>query len=132
MADQGDQAGSATGDRHVLVVDDDRTLQQVIRWALEDEGLLVETAGTGSQAVERATRRRPALLVLDYGLPELDGAGVAAALRGAHDVPVPILLITADGRSAEKARRVGALDYLQKPFEVDDLVAIVRRLLGGR
>ena len=111
----------------ILVVDDDMTIRQMIRWALEDEGFRVDTTGDGQQALDHATRRRPALLVLDMMLPGLDGAAVAAGLRAAYGEPPPILLITADGRAQAKARRVGAYAHLTKPFELDELVALVRR-----
>jgi len=59
------------------------------------------------------------------------GERPTAGLRNAHGKDVPILVITADGRAAEKARRVGAFDYLHKPFEFDDLIAAVTRGLEG-
>jgi DNA-binding response OmpR family regulator len=116
----------------VLVVDDDLQIRQTIRWALEEEGFVVETASDGQQALERATSARPALVVLDMRLPLVDGAAVADGLRSSLKVPPPIVLITADDRPAEKARRVGAYAYLEKPFELDDLVATVRRGLRAR
>lgn len=115
----------------ILVVEDDSRVRRTIQWVLEDEGFAVEVAVDGRQALERATRSRPALVVLDMMLPLLDGAGVADGLRTAHALPPPILLITADGRAQEKARRVGAYAYLSKPFDLDELVATVRSGLPG-
>jgi DNA-binding response OmpR family regulator len=117
---------------HILVVDDDWQTRRLIRWALEEEGFVVETASDGQQALERATSARPALVVLDMRLPLVDGTAVADGLRSSLKVPPPIVLITADDRPAEKARRVGAYAYLEKPFELDDLVATVRRGLRAR
>ena len=111
----------------ILVVEDDPRIRETIQWALEDEGFLVETAVDGQQAVERATTSRPMLLVLDMMLPVLDGAAVADALRAAYHQPPPILLITADGRAQAKARRVGAYAHISKPFELDELLALIRR-----
>jgi two-component system response regulator MprA len=116
----------------ILIVEDDRRVRETIRWALEEEGFLVETAADGRRALERATLSRPELVVLDMMLPVLDGAAVADGLRTAYSDPPPILLLTADGRPEQKARRVGAYAHLAKPFEVDDLVAAVRRGLDGR
>jgi DNA-binding response OmpR family regulator len=121
-------AGYATG--AVLVVEDDPPMRQLIRWVLEDEGIPVETAADGQQALEHARRRRPALVVLDMNLPFVDGDGVASGLRGFPGKTPPILVITGDGRPVEKARRVGAFALLEKPFEVDDLISVVRQGLS--
>lgn len=115
----------------ILVVDDDAQIRRTVRWALEDEGLPVVTAADGRQALDRAAAQPPALVVLDMGLPRLDGDGVAGGLHALYDGRVPIVVITADGSAAEKARRVGAVSYLAKPFEIDDLIAAVRHALAG-
>jgi DNA-binding response OmpR family regulator len=99
--------------------------------ALQDEGLRVIAAANGRLALERARLQPPDLVVLDMTLPLLGGADVAAELRATLGERLPILLITADGRPAEKARRLGAYAYLSKPFDVDDLVATVQRGLGS-
>lgn len=122
--------GNVRSEGAILVVDDDPDLRYAIRWALEDEGLVVTTAADGREALDIGARDRPALVVLDMGLPIVSGDGVAAGIHEAHGSAVPILVITADGRAMEKARRVGAFDYLHKPFELDDLVAAVRRGLA--
>ena len=124
-------SGGSMVDRVVLVVEDDTDLRQTIQWTLEDEGLAVDTAGDGREALERATQRKPALVVLDMGLPILDGNGVAAGLRAAYGESVTILTMTADGRAAEKAKRVGAVGYLSKPFELDALIDAVWKALGS-
>jgi two-component system, OmpR family, response regulator len=116
----------------VLVVDDDPRVRQMISWALEEEGLGVETAEDGQQALLRAAEFRPTLVILDITLPILDGYGVAAGLRVAHGEALPILAITADGSAAEKARRVGAYAYLRKPFDVEDLLLAVQQGLNRR
>lgn len=116
----------------VLIVEDDPRLRQTIRWTLEDEGFLVAEAGTVQQALDAVDRRRPAVLLLDYGLPDRDGGALADELRARlkQHTP-PIVLLTADGRAPEKAARVGARAYLAKPFDIDDLAAAVRRILGN-
>src|SRR3954454_4385978 len=111
--------------RPILVVDDDPEIRYVVQSALEDEGWLVATASDGREALAQATARRPQLVVLDMGLPLLDGDGVAAGLRTIYGDAVPVVIITADGHAAEKARRVGARAHLAKPFELDALCAAV-------
>ena len=122
-------SGTAAQPPPILVVDDDAELRTMIQWMLEDEGWRVETAGDGRQAVEQATRSRPQLVLLDMGLPVLDGDGVAAELRKLYGESLPIVVITADGHAAAKARRVGARGHLSKPFEIDELCTMVQRAL---
>jgi DNA-binding response OmpR family regulator len=114
----------------ILVVDDDPKLREVAMWALEDEGFAVQVAGGRREAAERVKRQRPALVVLDMGLPPDEGDSVAADVRAACG-QVPILLITADGKASQKARRVGAFAYLHKPFDVERLVFLVRERLSA-
>ena len=116
----------------ILVVDDDPRMRHVIRSTLEEEGLAVETAADGPQALAQATRIRPRLVILDMGLPLLDGAGLAGELRAIYGDSLPFVVISADGHVVEKARRVGARAYLAKPFELDELAAAVRQVLGER
>jgi two-component system, OmpR family, phosphate regulon response regulator PhoB len=125
MADVMRDAPQSTGP--ILVIDDDRELRAIIQEALEDDGLLVDAAGDGLQALELAALRRPELVVLDWGLPMASGDVVASQLRAAHGHDLKILVITADGRAAEKARRARAFAYLHKPFDVNTLVSTVRR-----
>jgi two-component system response regulator MprA len=125
-----DQAAGGAAPAPILVVEDDPRIRETIQWVLEEEGYEVETAADGQQALDRVAARRPRLLVLDMMLPGLDGAGVADGLLAAYGEKPPILLITADGRAQAKAQRVGAFAYLNKPFELDDLVALVRQGVG--
>lgn len=112
---------------HVLVVDDDPRIRQVVCWALEDEGYSVAEAGDAEQAVAAATQRPPAVVVLDFGLPKGDGATVAGELRAVTGEPaLPVVIVTADGRASEKAARAGAVAYFHKPFDVDELLRAVR------
>ncbi len=114
----------------VLVVDDDPLLRQSVQWTLEDEGLTVQVAGDGREALDRAAAAAPALVVLDHGLPDRPGGEVAAALRQQCGTHLPILLVTGDGRAQQKAVQVGAFAYLHKPFDLDRLVELVRGRLG--
>ena len=120
-------AGSAL----VLVVDDDSQIRQMIQWTLEDEGLPVATAADGRQALEQVQRRKPDLMILDINMPFMDGYMVAAALRATYGDEIPIITLTAAGQVADKARAVGAVDYLSKPFDLDDLLHSVWRALGA-
>ena len=122
---------AAVGPPPVLVVDDDLHVRQVVQWALEDAGFTVVTAADGEAALVQAAICRPRVVVLDFGLPNADGVTVAAQLRSTCGSGLSIMLITADGRAAEKAARVGAYAYLHKPFEDRALVATVLRGLGG-
>jgi DNA-binding response OmpR family regulator len=115
----------------ILVVDDDPQLRQFIRDVLEAEGLEVETAADGRQALDLATSRPPALVVLDITLPNLGSSVVADRLRAALGDRLPILVITADGNAAQKAEQVRAYAHLRKPFAMDELLAAVHRGLAS-
>jgi DNA-binding response OmpR family regulator len=114
----------------VLVVDDDAEIRDVVRWLLEDEGWVVETASDGREAVEQATRARPALIVLDMGLPIMNGEEVVRRVKAVYADPPPIIVVSADGRAGERAALLGAASYLHKPFDVDELARRVRQTLA--
>jgi two-component system, OmpR family, response regulator RegX3 len=113
----------------VMVVDDEESLLEAIRYALSREGMEVVTARDGGQAVLDFERERPDVLVLDLMLPGLSGWDVCRRVRASSQVP--ILMLTA--RDAEVDRVVGlemgADDYVTKPFSLRELVARVRALL---
>jgi DNA-binding response OmpR family regulator len=116
----------------VLVVEDDEAIAQVLQRSLRLEGYDVKLAADGVVALEEAHAFLPDLVILDLGLPRLDGIEVAKRLRQADDVP--ILVLTA--RDAVEARveglDAGADDYLVKPFERQELLARLRALLRRR
>ncbi len=116
----------------VLVVEDDQDIAQVLQRMLRAEGYEVRIAGDGEVALEEARAYLPDLVVLDLGLPKVDGIEVARELRGRDDTP--ILMLTA--RDALDARveglDSGADDYLVKPFERQELLARLRALLRRR
>ena len=116
----------------VLVVEDDAEIADVLRRSLRQEGYEVKTSADGVEALDVATGFVPDLVVLDLGLPRLDGIEVCRRLRAEGDVP--ILMLTA---RAETEDRVGGLDsgaddYLVKPFERQELLARIRALLRRR
>lgn len=119
-------ANSAAEEKIVLVVEDDPDLRRIVQWVLEDEGFLVEAAQDGKEALNLAMLKKPSLVLLDMSLPLIDGYGVAAGLHKAYGDTVSILTMTADGYAAEKAQHIGAIGYVSKPFELDDLINAVR------
>jgi DNA-binding response OmpR family regulator len=114
----------------VLVVEDEPELREVVCAVLEDEGYIVVSAKDGRQAVDMACATPPSLILLDMGLPILSGEEVAAALQERLDQVPPILVMSAAGTVAERARRVGAASYIAKPFDLDDLTEAVQSVLG--
>ncbi|MDP9346220.1 MAG: response regulator transcription factor [Actinomycetota bacterium] len=119
-------------DPRVLVVEDDEEIARVLQRSLRMEGYEVRLAFDGEAALGAASAFNPDLVILDLGLPKLDGMEVARRLRAADDVP--ILILTA--RDALEARveglDSGADDYLVKPFERQELLARLRALLRRR
>jgi DNA-binding response OmpR family regulator len=113
----------------ILVVDDEAKIVQLARDYLEHAGYAVLTAPNGKTALALARSAKPDLLVLDLGLPELDGLDVTRALR--KDSDVPIVMLTARGEESDKliGLELGADDYLVKPFSPKELVARVRAVL---
>ena len=113
----------------ILVVDDEPKIVELARDYLEHAGFAVVSAFDGSEALTRARTDAPDLIVLDLGLPKLDGLDVARALRRDSNVPIVIL----SGRSDESDKLVGlelgADDYVTKPFSPKELVARVRAVL---
>ncbi|MGH2585371.1 MAG: response regulator transcription factor [Dehalococcoidia bacterium] len=115
---------------HILVVEDDLALARLIEALLASAGYDVRTAGDGERALESARAEKPALVLLDLTLPRIDGWEVLARLRAMPDPP-PVVLFTAHHAAEERARAAGAAAAILKPFDVDDLLETVRRLLVG-
>jgi DNA-binding response OmpR family regulator len=113
----------------VLVIEDDPGIRSVIEGALSDEGLRVDVAVDGQGAVRAAAERRPDLVVLDMMLPDMTGHRVAAERKERWGQDLPIIVVTADGRAAEKAAAVGAVGFVTKPFDIDGLVTYVMERL---
>ena len=116
---------------HVLVVEDDRPIQQYIQTALEDEGYVVTVADNSMTAFELAPAVFPDLIILDIMMPFVDGQKFLAMFRRAAARPVPVLATSANHTYAQKARQLGAIDFLPKPFSIDELLDYVRRYTGA-
>ena len=114
---------------HILVIEDDASILQVLRRGLAYEGYSVDTAAAGPEGLLKARERPPDLVVLDWMLPGLDGLEVCRRLRSGG--PVPILMLTAKDAVADRVEGLdaGADDYLVKPFDLEELLARVRALL---
>jgi two-component system KDP operon response regulator KdpE len=110
----------------VLVVDDDRALARALAINLRARGYDVETALTGTGALSAAAARPPDVVVLDLGLPDLDGLEVLLGLRGWTAVPVIVLSAREEQREKVEALDAGADDYVTKPFGMDELLARLR------
>jgi DNA-binding response OmpR family regulator len=110
----------------VLVVEDDLHVRRDLADVLEEEGYLVDVASHGLEALERARRALPDVVLLDLSLPVMDGWAFRRELLGLEGGERPrIILVTADLHTSEKASRLGASAYVQKPFDVDELLATV-------
>jgi len=127
MLSEADQVGG-----RVLVVEDDVDIADVLRRSLRNEGYEVRTSADGVEALDVAAGFAPDLVVLDLGLPGLDGVEVCRRLRSDGDVP--ILMLTARSETEDRVTGLdsGADDYLVKPFERQELLARIRALLRRR
>ena len=116
----------------VLVVEDDEDIAQVLQRSLRIEGYEVRTASDGIAALEQGRSFAPDLVILDLGLPQMDGLEVARELREHDDVPILILTARDALESRVEGLDAGADDYLVKPFERQELLARMRALLRRR
>jgi two-component system KDP operon response regulator KdpE len=116
----------------VLIVDDEPSIQRVIAAGLTAEGYEVLPVGTGQQALAEIVSRAPDLVLLDLGLPDMDGQDV---LRRAHDLyDGPVIVLSARTRGTDKIEALdqGAEDYVEKPFNIGELTARIRVALRRR
>src|SRR5215211_3269442 len=120
------------GSARVLVVEDDLDIAGVLRRSLDKEGYDVRVAGDGEAALDQAAVFEPDAVVLDLGLPKVDGVEVCRRLRADGDVPILVLTARDALDSRVEGLDSGADDYLVKPFEREELLARLRALLRRR
>ena len=101
----------------VLIVDDEPQIRRSLELSLRAHGYEVEAVGTGEQGVARAAANHPDVILLDLGLPGMDGISVIHAIRGWSDVPIIVLSVREDERGKVEALDAGADDYITKHYE---------------
>jgi len=119
----------------VLLIEDNETNRHLATFLLEKIGCEVRHAGDGAHGLSMAESSLPALIVLDIQMPEMDGYEVAARLRAQPATAgIPILVVTSYAQSGDRQRAMalGVADYLEKPFEPDDFINRVVRLLPSQ
>ena len=122
----------ATAKKRVLLVDDDAEIIEAIRYALESKGFQIFIARDGNQGLAMAESEDPDLVILDMMMPKRSGFLVLENLRRTREIPVRVIMITANEGSRHKAyaEMLGVDDYIRKPFAMDKLVEAVQRLLA--
>jgi two-component system KDP operon response regulator KdpE len=116
----------------ILIIDDERPIRRFLRVTLEAHGYAVVEADTGHRGVEAAALEAPDLVVLDLGLPDMDGKAVLARIREWSQVPVIVLSVRAGESEKVAALDAGAQDYVVKPFGAQELLARIRSQLRDR
>ena len=119
--------------KRILLVDDERDILLMVQKILETAGYNVDTACSGNEALEKARKVTPDLIILDLMLPGLDGYQICGILKhDRHTMKVPVLILTARSqpKDYELGMKVGASAYMTKPFEPPILLAKVAELLG--
>lgn len=113
----------------IVVIDDETQIRRMLRIALTSEGYDVTEAENGQQGLAAVARQQPELVILDLGLPDMEGHQVLQELRGWSDVAVIVLSVRNQDREKVAALDAGAQDYVTKPFSVEELLARVRAIL---
>ncbi len=111
---------------HILVIDDELQIQRAIRTILTEKGFRVTTASNGEEGLTLAATNEPDIIILDLGLPDMDGVEVCSRLREWTQCPIIILSVRDSERDKVGALDKGADDYLTKPFGIEELLARVR------
>src|SRR6266700_4039643 len=121
------------GRASILIVEDDTAMREMLREALEDDGYAVETASNGRAGVERVKAGGIDLVVSDVKMPEIDGLDMLREIKAVSPSP-HVITITAFGSidTAIRAVKLGAFDYITKPFDVDQLTLSVQKALAER
>jgi DNA-binding NtrC family response regulator len=116
---------------HILVVDDEPDIRNLVREILEDEGFTVSVADNAEQARQARSARRPDLVLLDIWMPDTDGLSLLKEWSRGNEMDIPVVMISGHGtvETAVEATRLGAYDFLEKPLSIAKLVLTVRRAL---
>ncbi len=114
---------------HLLVVEDDEAIRRSLARGLTDQGATVSVVGSAVEAIKALSTERPDAVMLDLGLPDLDGADVLALIRAQSDLPVVVATARDDEREVVRLLDAGADDYLVKPFSAAQAMARVRAVL---
>ena len=128
-------SGGCTRGRRVLLAEDDDINQMAMQELLADVGLEVDTAGDGHEAVDHASRRAYALILLDLRMPRLDGVGAARTIRalpGHQATPMVAITANAFDEDRQACRAAGMNDFMAKPVEVQRLYEVLLALAGPR
>src|SRR3970282_2142680 len=117
----------------VLVVDDEQGMREFLTVLLEKQGHRVITAAEGEQALQLVAEEPPDLVISDLRMPNVDGIGLLGGIRKQYP-EFPVILITADASSAStiQAMRLGADDYITKPFRIEEIRLVVEKALARR
>ncbi|HYN37456.1 MAG TPA: response regulator [Actinomycetota bacterium] len=122
-----------TAAKRILVCDDDPVILRLLQVNLELEGYAVLLAHDGEHAIEVATDEHPDLVILDIMMPRLDGYQTCERLKAndaTKEIPVVFLSAKAQQADIDRGKEFGVADYLTKPFDPDDLIEVVHRLVG--
>lgn len=127
-------SGEPSTPRTVLLVEDNETIRHAFRILLEDHGFAVLEAGSGQEAIDRATAQPPSVILLDLGLPDINGLDVTRRLRATDEtLHVPVIALT--GRALETDEKAcleaGCTAYLSKPIDSAGLLRKIAELAGG-
>jgi len=116
---------------HILVVDDEPDIRDLVKEILEDEGFEVSTAQNGQEAREARRARRPDLILLDIWMPDIDGVSLLKEWSEGDHLPCPVVMISGHGtvETAVEATRLGAYDFIEKPLSLNKLLLTVNRAL---
>jgi two-component system KDP operon response regulator KdpE len=123
---------SASGNVRVLIIEDDPAIQRFLRNTLRVQDYDVREAESGTHGISLARQLKPELVILDLGLPDMDGLDVIKRIRGFSSVPILVLSSRSDEAAKVAALDIGADDYVSKPFGVDELMARLRTALRHR
>jgi CheY-like chemotaxis protein len=122
-----DQAPPPLGSRPILVVDDEEPVRRLLVWLLTAEGYAVLEAPNGAVALARVGQAAPSLILLDMRMPVIDGWEFARRYRARPGPVAPGVCVTAAVDAAARGAQIGAVATLSKPFDLDELLAVVRR-----